>query len=147
MADKTVYERILVAIEAALGNLKNATVVLNPDAEQVGDRSISVNAGEMARADRETGFSNYDAKVHIVGIAKPDEAKDLTTEMLTLYGEIVVKLDEDVTLGGLCYDLVDDGFEPMIQDKGEVPEATFVVDFTVRFQTHRGDPFKTPSET
>lgn len=144
----TIRERIIAALEtkySQISTIAGLIVERNRDTPVQEFPTLVIIDGQQSPSYDDTGITRYDMEVFVEGYVRA-ASNDLGTANNALYGAVLKKTMEDITLGGLCFDIRERDMLPDInRNEGEKPEAGFSLLLSVSYLTKEGDPFSLPS--
>ncbi|WP_141415152.1 hypothetical protein [Caenispirillum bisanense] len=138
----TYREAIMQALVAKLSEL-GGTVIRNPEDVYEGPYpAFLVYDGEQDADNSNHGLTRYRMTVPVEIIVQ-SSATDIGTALNAKYGEVVAKLADDPTLGGVAVDLFETSTtNPDIDEtRASKRVGTIGIAFAVDYMTETGNPF------
>lgn len=149
MSAAVIREQIHEALEAVLAAalpplFEGIRVERNRDAPTQKFPAVNVLDGGNERVEPEsTGFNEYTMTPAVEGYVQTERSEELGPAMNELYGQVILALMADRSLGGLAIDMAEG---PMTVEIGrrenQGPVAGFRVEISVRFWTAEDNPYQ-----
>jgi hypothetical protein len=141
-----IVEQIVLALQASLETVSDTvpglTVYRNHDAALVNYPALVLYEGDLEPYTDTQLAMRYRLNVQIEGVVNPQHYSRLGPDANQLYAQALKTIMQDITLGGLCYD-IEAGVRSMeiVRIEGADPFAYFSLPLFISFFTSPTDPF------
>ena len=140
---ETIREQILVAVEALVTGLPGVTAERNRDTAVTKFPSIIILEAGHDEPTYLSGLISYVMVIQLEMFATGSTGKAAGSALNALYGDVVVALTTDQTLGGLVVDMTEGAFEEIDIGQAAGQGATIAgnLQWITTYWTPVGDPF------
>ncbi len=141
-----IVEQIVLALQESLQTISDSvaglTVYRNHDAALVKYPALVLYEGDLEPYTDTQLAMRYRLNVRLEGIVNPKHYSRLGSDANQLYAQALKTIMQDITLGGLCYD-IETGVRSMeiVRVDGSDPFAYFSLPLSISFFTAPNDPF------
>jgi hypothetical protein len=132
----TKREQILQAITTKLVEISGVNIDRNRPLPMTGDElpMLVVVDGSQKASHNNHYETDYQMTVDIEGAIENSDHTQLGNSVNQLYSDVIEKLAEDITLGGLCTDITEVDLQlQIIREESITPAAEFNIEFRVYY--------------